>query len=175
MEKKLDREKLDKMLFKAVNEGDLEGAKNALELGADANATYHGTTTLLTAAWSNDTGMAGLLVDYGADVNAKDNATWRTHGWTPLHIAVINRNIRLVKLFAEHGADINVQNNEGKTPFHYAVKDGNIELTLALSELGANPEIKDKNGKTAFDYASEEIKAIIRTATLKKKKRIGFM
>ncbi len=63
--------------------------------------------------------IAQLLLENGADVNAKNDT-----GWTPLLLLCRNNEINnledIVKFFVENGADvINAKNKNGKTPLHY--------------------------------------------------------
>lgn len=55
--------------------------------------------------------MAGLLIDKGADVSAKDNS-----GMTPLHYTAEDGDIYVAELLVASGADVNTKDNDGKTP-----------------------------------------------------------
>jgi len=52
-----------------------------------------------------------VLLEYGADVNAKN-----ADGNTPLHIAGLTSAREVVNLLVSHGADINTRNLDGETP-----------------------------------------------------------
>ncbi len=111
-----------------------------------------------------------LLIDSGANVNAKDE-----FGRTPLiscfsefsgsddYFFVFSalygcRNI--VKLLIDSGADVNQQDDEGKTALIYAITifDDDLGYTAPiikdLLNAGADINLKDKRGKSALDYAS---------------------
>jgi ankyrin repeat protein len=66
-----------------------------------------------------------LLIDKGADVNAKNK-----YNETPLFYAVkIKDNIEIVKLLIDKGVDVNAKNKYNETPLFYAVKIiDNIEI-----------------------------------------------
>ncbi len=66
---------------------------------------WHGRTALLYATNMN---IANLLIDAGADVNAKDN-----FGYTALHRV---SKVDIAKLLIEAGADINAKTKFGSTP-----------------------------------------------------------
>ena len=98
--------------------------------------------------------MVSMLINNGADVNAKDNK-----GRTPLHgVAQTNyiypeeMNIHsIVSILVKNGANINAKDNEGKTPLHYTAHHG-FRNMQALVMYGADVNAKDNEGKTLFYY-----------------------
>ena len=99
-----------------------------------------------------------LLLERGADPNAKDNA-----GRTPLHFAAFRGHVEVVKLLLERGADPNARNKEGETPLHIAaqekkeyVGEGHVEVVKLLLERGADPNAKDDEGETPLHIAAQE-------------------
>ena len=119
---------------------DPEILKLLLEAGADANAVETsssgiaapGETPLLVAATSRftkspdgnsysisqsgDAAAARLLLEHGANVNARrpsDDAT-------PLHLAALTDNRELVERLLASKADVNARDNTGKTPLDWA-------------------------------------------------------
>ncbi|XP_064097779.1 ankyrin repeat domain-containing protein 11-like isoform X9 [Macrobrachium nipponense] len=83
-------------------------------------------------------GVSKLLIEAGADVNAKglDNDT-------PLHDACINNHFKLVRLLLRCGAGVDVVNRRGKTPRDVCRSPGIITLIEAaasgnLQDLGSS-------------------------------------
>ena len=141
--------------------------------------------TLLSVAMSyNRTEAARLLVEKGADVNAKD-----TGGWAALHMAVkrgdeaaarllvelgadVNAKViggrtvldlaaelghwAVAKLLVEEGADINAKDTEGWMALHLAVKQGDEVAARLLVELGADVNARAIGGQTALHLAAEQ-------------------
>jgi len=92
--------------------------------------------------------VAKLLLEHGADLNAKNK-----YGWTPLHYAALNGRVDIVATLLEHGADPNVQDKFGRTPLHLAASEGRVDVVRLLLERGADPTVKDKDGDTPLDIA----------------------
>jgi ankyrin repeat protein len=93
-----------------------------------------------------------LLIDAGADVNAKNYC-----GWTALMIA---KNSEQTKLLIKGGVDVNVRDDLGRTALMVAKT---AEQTKLLIEAGANVDAKDNIGWTALIYAktAEQTKLLI--------------
>ena len=91
-----------------------------------------------------------LLLEYGADANARDNG-----GSTPLHKAAYNGRTEVVLVLLEHGADANARYNGGLTPLHEAAYNGRTELVLVLLEHVANIGAKDNQGRTPLHEAAD--------------------
>lgn len=86
--------KIDRELFEAVWDDDLDAARDALDQGANVNAkNIDGWTPLHSVTWYDDTELAALLIERGADVKAKD-----IDGKTPLDWAKYCGHDRLAEL-----------------------------------------------------------------------------
>jgi len=94
----------------AVFIGDLAAVKRALTDGADPNAQdpQSGSTVLSIASLMGHTEIVALLLERGADVNAKSR-----DGGTALHAAAFLGRAEAVKLLLEKGADTTLRNNMG--------------------------------------------------------------
>lgn len=113
--------------------------------------------------------MAALLIDRGADVNARN---W--DDVTPLHQGVRRRNLAGVEVLLARGADVNARDRgRGSTPLRRAVSGtgasgtaGTAALMLPLARLllehGADPEARDKRGVTVLASARDpELRALL--------------
>ena len=116
--------------------------------GADVNLrqrTRTGGTALNAAVWARHAKVAEVLLNNGANVNAKEKA-----GWTPLHIAANRPSEVLVKLLLKHGAEVNVKNRGHRTPLHEALRspDGaKLEVAQLLIGHGADVNANSTLGK----------------------------
>merc|ERR1719295_2277127 len=95
--------------------GDIEGARIALESGADLNTrSLEGKTPLMYALWNHQNSVVALLMQNdNVDVNCEDN-----DNATALHHAVdVDNETGARMLLADiRLQDINHKNNRGLTP-----------------------------------------------------------
>ncbi|KAF5176081.1 Integrin-linked protein kinase [Thalictrum thalictroides] len=87
-------------LMYLVNEGDLDGINELLDLGTNVNfSDIDGRTALHIAACQGRTDVVELLIRRGAQIDPKD--CW---GSTPLADAIYYKNHDVIKLLEKHGA-----------------------------------------------------------------------
>ena len=132
---------------------EIERVRLFLEYGADP--------TLLDDVNSNgvhyfayegkDPDVLSLLVEKGADVNARDK--W---GETPLHnlLHVSDPSLEVLHGLIKYGADVNIEDNEYQRPLYEVALSGNVEAARLLLDYGADINDKDKSGATALHAAA---------------------
>ena len=99
--------------------------------------------------FTNDTLVAALLLNYGADVNLKN-----AHSQTPLFGAVSSGQSGMVALLLEHGADANTANQFGWPVLFEAASSGQSDTVALLLEHGADVNVVTENGTTSLLVAS---------------------
>jgi hypothetical protein len=113
----------------AARSGDAESARLLVEAGADVNdALPNGMTALVEAAQSGHEDVGILLLNKGANANARDV------GYTALHAAVLRSGVRLVNALLSHSANPNLRMTKG-TPVRRNSEDFELPATL----IGATP------------------------------------
>lgn len=153
----------------AAEAGQFEMVKYLINKGADVNSRNDIKDTPLKRACSMITDkkeqsavyytIAKLLIEHGADVNAKCGVSaWGGFdlNQTPLHSAAKNGNFVMVKLLVEYGADVNAKNWQQYTPLHEAVRHYETEdMVNYLISKGADVEAiaKDKDTPTSLFMA----------------------
>ena len=90
-----------------------------------------------------------LLLEYGADINAKDNS-----GKSPLHVAVLCDHYEMVEWLLDNNAYVDLQNALTNTPLYDAV-NGKIELCNLLLMRGADPNYINKFKETLLLRAAK--------------------
>ncbi len=116
----------------ALTMGHLEVARFLLEHGANVDAKdWQGYTPL--QSFSRDVEVMRLLLDFGADANVRNLASWAL-----LHNAACNGDYELTRILLQHNADVNVKGFMDLTPLHYASEEGHVEVVRLLIEHGAN-------------------------------------
>jgi ankyrin repeat protein len=90
-------------------------------------------------------GLATLLIEKGADVNARDR-----NSVTPLHLASGNFTAKdagdLVRFLLEHGADVNARDKDGRFPLHWAMTNYLPLTCKILLDAGADPNVRAGGG-----------------------------
>jgi hypothetical protein len=111
---------------------------------------------LLIAARKSDVPAVKMLLEKGADVNAKTS-----YGVTALSFAADRGSLEVVKILLEHGADVNATDTfYHETILARAASQGHAEIVKLLLEKGATP------ADSALDWAVEKgyvevVKAIL--------------
>lgn len=92
---------VDQLLHEATREGDLRKARELLEQGAAVDRpNEQGLTPLHWSALNGRTDLAELLLDHGADINAREKYTGKL---TPMAMALLMGYDELVELMAARG------------------------------------------------------------------------
>ncbi len=105
--------------------------------------------TLLTLALRQEnnrgpTGIAEMLINRGADINAAPD-----YGQTDLMNAAMYGNTEIVQNLLERGADINVHDNYGQTAYEYAVMHGHRDIARML--IDRSTDINVHNAQNAYN------------------------
>src|SRR4030095_2508365 len=101
-----------------------------------------GSTALHHAAGYGPIGNLQLLINKGADVNAKNRRSS-----TPLHWAIHDE--AKVRLLLSKGANVNAKQAQGRTPLYLAAMLGKSGPTMRLLfTRGADPNLASANGQT---------------------------
>jgi Ankyrin repeats (3 copies)/Ankyrin repeat len=109
-----------------------------------------GNTPLHAAAACNACQIASVLLEHGADINAR-----RNNGAAPLHMATHAGQIDMVRFLLNRGGDPNAKAEKKLTPLHMAAAGGKNEVVLQLIEHGADKRVTDDWGKTPLSWATD--------------------
>ncbi|XP_020299245.1 ankyrin-1-like [Pseudomyrmex gracilis] len=96
-------------------------------------SSFSGNTPLCLAVQSGHVDDVKMLIDRGANVNAKTR-----DGTTPLHDAIKKKKIEIAEVLLNHGANVNATNDDGVTPLCLAVKNRHVKVVTMLLDRGAN-------------------------------------
>jgi beta-lactamase regulating signal transducer with metallopeptidase domain len=140
---------LDTALYEAALAGDLEGVREMIGAGADANARILGDgSPLIGAARSGRLDIARLLLDHGAD----PNLTVPGDG-SALIVAAARGRLDQVQLLVQHGADVNLAVEGDENPLMGAAEGGHLAVVQYLVERGADVHARIWNVR--FDGGGE--------------------
>ncbi|HET8586363.1 MAG TPA: ankyrin repeat domain-containing protein [Candidatus Limnocylindria bacterium] len=116
--------------------GGLAAARLLLDRGAAINepsTNLISVTPLHSALAGRRADVVHLLVDSGADVNARQAA-----GQAPLHYAAENGDEDLAELLLDAGADPSLRDGDEALPADVARAAGHADLSVRLAELAAD-------------------------------------
>lgn len=140
----------DNPIFEAFRKGTKEDILKAIESTDNIDIfDVTGRTPLMYSAFRDDTSIAEVILNKGADINFKDR--W---GHTALMYAAKYGNANMVNYFLSKGADINVAGTDGETPVSAAAFDGNIDVLTKFLDYGADINIQDDYGNTPLMKAA---------------------
>ena len=108
---------------------------------------------IVRTGWNKEINRTQLLIDQGADVNAKNK-----YGDTPLVMAARMGSNKTVAILLARGADVNIPSRNGWTPILHAsqrIHNNNnphlsVEIINALIDKGADVDAKTPGGETSL-------------------------
>ena len=136
----------DISIWGAVAGGHIELVEQHLAAGTDITETLrdrvpgYGGTPLHVAVLTNQKEVTQLLLERGADINARAKDR---DGGTPLHWAAAVGRKQLAELLVRAGADVNAKDNSGYTPLDATLykaeqeKQAKLEIADLLRENGS--------------------------------------
>jgi ankyrin repeat protein len=134
--------------YQAIRGNDL-GAVRALvqKSGVDAKDS-RGTTPLMYAAAVGSLDVMKMLMEGGADVNAKNTFDATALMWAA-------GDIDKVRLLLSKGADVKAKSKIGRTPLLLAAfHDGASEIVRLMIDHGADVMARDKDGASGLEAAA---------------------
>ena len=145
--------------------GSVAALERLIRGGADVNAAEHwrGQTALMWAAAGGHAESVALLLDHGADLQARSRAirssaepppgyrgpTRVVGGFTPFLFAVREGDLSTVEELLDAGASMTETGPDGTSPLVIAILNGHFELSAQLLDRGADPNVTDeRHGST---------------------------
>lgn len=135
-------------LFQAIRNGDTAYLKSNLTAGNLETQDRRGATLLMHAAAFGNLETLKLLLDKGANVNARNTFDASALLWSA-------RDPEKARLLVERGADVNARSRQGRTPLMLAsLLHGGSPVVAMLLDRGAKVNIQDTRGDTALGLAA---------------------
>jgi ankyrin repeat protein len=138
----------DKIGFAIMHGSTTDKIENLIKSSPSlVNGKFLNEPFILLAAQSGRIDVVRLLIEHGADVNAKGMG-----GFTALHVAAGKGYRDIVELLLLNGADVNAKTRDLSTPLHMAV-EGGADVVETLLEHGADSHFRNKDGESPLDRA----------------------
>ena len=139
----------------------------------DTIENWRGQTPLMWAAAEGNVDAMKLLIEAGADVNARSTIiVWERQrseeprdkwlppgGLTPLLFAARDGKTASAKVLLDAGADVNIVDPDRHTALILALINGQLDVAALLIERGADVNMEDKVGQTAL-YAAVDFHTV---------------
>ena len=128
--------RVDKLSFE-IRDGNNENVKKLLcEVGIDVLDRYH-RTSLIWAAFYNNTTLLNWLIDNGANINHQDS-----NGYSALHFIGKEQHYETAKILINKNANLELKDCNGNTALIDAIfnSKGNYKIVNLFIEYGANPD-----------------------------------
>lgn len=119
----------------AARENDTETVREYIDRFGKAIIDKQDTnkdTALSWAAWMGHIETVELLLERGADINARGMADRTPLGW-----ATKGHRMEVVHLLLEKGADTHLRDEDGKTPAEIADEAGRASIAMIIRDAGA--------------------------------------
>ncbi|MDA8258736.1 MAG: ankyrin repeat domain-containing protein [Betaproteobacteria bacterium] len=141
----------DAALFSAAAAGDAGAVQQALEQGANVNASGAlKRTPLFAAAFCDRPELVKLLLEKGGKHDIAD-----ANGMLPLHAAVVVGSTQVAELLITNGANVNGRDAAGRTALHVAAATNQMPMVGLLLAGKANTALRDTRGMTAAALAMD--------------------
>ncbi|KAJ3414182.1 hypothetical protein HDV05_006887 [Chytridiales sp. JEL 0842] len=143
---------LDLDLYQAAQRGASNRVSALLEAGeVTANSRdAENCTALHWAAINNHLGVARLLIDKGAEVDAIGGDLLAT----PLHWAARSGHVQMVTFLIKKGAQPSLKDNQGYNALHLAAHAGHAMMILYLLASGMDVDETDTMSRTALMWTA---------------------
>ena len=126
-------------IVNAVNEKDVAKVTAMLQTNPKlvkakftAGGPYSGWPLLMIATTQGSKPIVELLLNFGADVNEKNDSSE-----VALHYAALKGHKDIVQILLDHHADVNVKNDAEATPLAAAIEAKKPEIIAVLKQHGA--------------------------------------
>lgn len=171
------------LLMHAARTGNAAAVSVLIRQGADVNAQERrlGTTALTWAVTEDRAAAARVLLDAGANPNARSALTRYPHtppavvgdaleegvsyvgqtvlpkgDWTPLMYAARQGALSAARVLIESRADLNLTDPDGTSALMFAIINGHYDVAELLLQRGADPNLPDRTGMTPL-YAAVDM------------------
>uniref|UniRef100_A0A5S6QPR6 ANK_REP_REGION domain-containing protein n=1 Tax=Trichuris muris TaxID=70415 RepID=A0A5S6QPR6_TRIMR len=154
-------------LFYAARDNDGEAVRRLIESGVDPNKRHpNGWSPVHVAAINGCAEALSVLLDYGADVDCRDNFGSMYDSQSGRKSFFTEKMWSREEFF---GSSLNRRVSfKGTTALHYAVLGNHTEAVNVLLKHNADPTIQNEQGHLAVDYAYDDQAEQLLTSYAKK-------